>query len=110
MKSVFLPAEWRLSGFSVYFLFRLILPLCRISLVRILEDLAELAGYCAWLMIYLHAAGLDLSGIVTTSAVMTAVLAFSMQDTLGNILGGLAQQQNTFLEQIRGFFWLGSID
>ncbi|MGZ8161099.1 MAG: cyclic nucleotide-binding domain-containing protein [Methylobacter sp.] len=74
------------------FLFRLILPLCRINLLRILEDLAELAGYCTWLMIHLHAAGLNLSGIITTSAVMTAVLAFSMQDTLGNILGGLALQ------------------
>ncbi|TRX01612.1 mechanosensitive ion channel family protein [Candidatus Methylobacter oryzae] len=74
------------------FLFRLVLPLCRINLLRILEDLAELAGYCTWLMIYLHAAGLNLSGIITTSAVMTAVLAFSMQDTLGNILGGLALQ------------------
>lgn len=74
------------------FLFRLVLPLCRINLLRILEDLAELAGYCTWLMIHLHAAGLDLSGIITTSAVMTAVLAFSMQDTLGNILGGLALQ------------------
>ncbi|MGZ4994319.1 MAG: cyclic nucleotide-binding domain-containing protein [Methylobacter sp.] len=74
------------------FLFRLLLPLCRINLLRILEDLAELAGYCTWVMIHLHAAGLDLSGIITTSAVMTAVLAFSMQDTLGNILGGLALQ------------------
>ena len=80
------------------FLFRLILPLCRISLLRILEDLAELAGYCAWLMIHLHAAGLDLSGIVTTSAVMTAVLAFSMQDTLGNILGGLALQLDSSIK------------
>lgn len=74
------------------FLFRLVLPLCRISLLRILEDLAEFAGYCAWLMVYLHEAGVNLSGIVTTSAVMTAVLAFSMQSTLGNILGGLALQ------------------
>jgi small-conductance mechanosensitive channel/CRP-like cAMP-binding protein len=74
------------------FLFRLALPLCRINLLRILEDLAELAGYCTWLMVHLHAAGLNLSGIITTSAVMTAVLAFSMQDTLGNILGGLALQ------------------
>jgi CRP-like cAMP-binding protein len=74
------------------FLFRLILPLCRINLLRILEDLAEFAGYGAWLMVRLHDAGLDLSGIITTSAVMTAVLAFSMQDTLGNILGGLALQ------------------
>jgi small-conductance mechanosensitive channel/CRP-like cAMP-binding protein len=82
-------ASIRLFGL---FLFRLILPLCRISLLRILEDLVEFAGYCAWLMLILHKAGLDLSGIVTTSAVMTAVLAISMQDTLGNILGGLALQ------------------
>lgn len=73
-------------------LFRLLLPLCRITPLRILEDLAELAGYGAWLMLYLHDVGVELSGIVTTSAVMTAVLAFSMQDTLGNILGGLALQ------------------
>lgn len=74
------------------FLFRLVLPLCRIQLLRIFEDLAELVGYCAWFIMRLHEAGLDISGIVTTSAVMTAVLAFSMQDTLGNILGGLALQ------------------
>ena len=79
----------RLSGM---FLFRLILPACRVKLIRIFEDLAELAGYCAWLMMHLHIAGLELSSIVTTSAVMTAVLAFSMQDTLGNVLGGLALQ------------------
>lgn len=82
-------ASIRLFGL---FVFRLILPLCHINLLRILEDLAELAGYSTWLMIHLHAAGLNLSGIITTSAVMTAVLAFSMQDTLGNILGGLALQ------------------
>ena len=74
------------------FLFRLVLPLCRIQLLRIFEDLAELAGYCFWLLVQLHDAGLDLGSLVTTSAVITAVLAFSMQDTLGNILGGLALQ------------------
>ncbi|MGZ5052068.1 MAG: cyclic nucleotide-binding domain-containing protein [Methylobacter sp.] len=89
--SVFIEGMAGIRLFGL-FLFRLVLPLCRISLVRILEDLAEFAGYCAWLMIYLHASGVNLSGIITTSAVMTAVLAFSMQDTLGNILGGLALQ------------------
>lgn len=88
-------ASIRLSGLL---LFRLILPLCRINLVRILEDLAELAGYCAWLMMYLHKAGLDLSSILTTSAVMTGVLAFSMQDTLGNLLGGLALQLDSSIK------------
>ena len=88
-------ASIRLFGM---FLFRLVLPLCRISLMRILEDLVEFAGYCAWLMMYLHQAGLDLSGIITTSALMTAVLAISMQDTLGNILGGLALQLDSSIK------------
>lgn len=74
------------------FLFRLVLPLCRINILRIFEELTELVGYGAWIIMRLHEAGLDISGIITTSAVMTAVLAFSMQDTLGNILGGLALQ------------------
>ena len=49
-------------------------------------------------MVRLHYAGLDLSQIVTTSAVITAVIALSMQDTLGNILGGLAIQLDGSLE------------
>ena len=40
----------------------------------------------------LRGAGVDLSSIVTTSAILTAVVAFAMQDTLGNVLGGLAIQ------------------
>ena len=79
----------RIFGF---FLFHLILPLCRVNLLSILGDLAVFAGYGAWLLIYLHEAGLNLSGIVMTSSVLTAVLAFSMQDTLGNVLSGLALQ------------------
>ena len=40
----------------------------------------------------LRGAGVDLASIVTTSAILTAVIAFAMQDTLGNMLGGLAIQ------------------
>jgi CRP-like cAMP-binding protein len=39
-----------------------------------------------------------LGSIVATSAMMTAVVAFSMQDTLGNILGGLALQLDNSIE------------
>ncbi len=46
----------------------------------------------AWGFTRLRHAGLDLSGLVTTSAVITGIIAFSMQETLGNILGGLALQ------------------
>lgn len=80
------------------FLFRVLLPLVSLHPPRILEDILVFVAYLGWGFVRLHEAGLDLSGIVTTSAVITAVLAFSMQDTLGNILGGLALQLDNSVE------------
>jgi CRP-like cAMP-binding protein len=72
--------------------FRIILPAFKLSTPRITEDIIVIIAYFAWFMARLHYAGLDLSSIVATSAMITAVVAFAMQDTLGNILGGLALQ------------------
>jgi small-conductance mechanosensitive channel/CRP-like cAMP-binding protein len=74
------------------FLFRILLPIVRLAPPRIVEDLATFAGYLAWGMVRLTQIGVDLGSIVTTSAVITAILAFAMQDTLGNILGGTTLQ------------------
>ncbi len=79
----------RLCGFA---LFRLVFPLVRIRMPRIVEDLLITAAYVLLALIHLRGAGLELGGILATSAVVTAVLAFAMQDTLGNVLGGLALQ------------------
>lgn len=85
----------RLTG---QFVFRLVLPLARLRPPRILEDLVVMAAYVVWGMVRLRLAGLDLSGIVATSAVITAIIAFSVQDTLGNILGGLALELDSGFE------------
>lgn len=79
----------RLCGFAV---FRLVLPLVRLRTPRIVEDLVITGAYAVLALVHLRAAGLELGGILATSAVVTAVLAFAMQDTLGNVLGGLALQ------------------
>jgi small-conductance mechanosensitive channel/CRP-like cAMP-binding protein len=79
----------RMLGFS---LFRLLLPLAGKHPTRILEDLAIVLVYVAYAFVLLRGAGVDLGSLVTTSAILTAVLAFAMQDTLGNLLGGLAIQ------------------
>ena len=71
-------------------LFRVVLPRLSIEMPRILEDVAVIIGYGIWGLVRLRYAGLDLSHIVATSAVITAVVGFAMQDTLGNVLGGLA--------------------
>jgi len=79
----------RLFGFVV---FRLILPLAGKRPTRIVEDLAIVVAYVGYGLAQLRGAGVDLGSLVTTSAILTAAIAFSMQDTLGNVLGGLAIQ------------------
>jgi len=72
------------------FIFRIAMRGIGLEPPRIVEDMLVMLGYVAWGMVRLRYAGLDLSQIVTTSALITAVIAFSMQDTLGNLLGGVA--------------------
>ena len=74
------------------FLFRVLVPAMRFAPPHILEDITVSVAYIAWGLVRLRYAGLDLGSLVTTSAVITAVMAFSLQDTLGNILGGVALQ------------------
>ncbi len=78
--------------------FRLVLPLTRLNPPRITEDIFVIIAYLAWGLVRLRYAGLDLGSIVATSAMITAVVAFAMQDTLGNILGGLALQLDNSIE------------
>ena len=79
-----------LVRFSGMLLFRSILPALRIETPRILEDITVIAGYGLLGLVRLRAAGMDVSQLFATSAVITAIIAFAMQDTLGNVLGGLA--------------------
>lgn len=69
--------------------FSMLLPKLRISIPKILQDLILAGAYVAAGLAVLSAAGADLSGILATSAVVTAVVAFSLQDTLGNVIGGM---------------------
>lgn len=85
----------RLWGLLV---FRIVLPLLRMTPPRITEDIFVIIAYIAWGMVRLRYAGLDLGSIVATSAMITAVVAFAMQDTLGNILGGLALQLDNSIQ------------
>ena len=76
----------RLTGLA---LFREVLPRLGMRAARIVEDIVVVIGYVIWSLSQLRDAGLDPSSLVTTSAILTACVAFAMQDTLGNLLGGL---------------------
>lgn len=72
--------------------FRVLLPAVQVRPARIVEDLVTAGLMVAWGLVWLRLAGVDLGSLVTTSAVITGVVAFSMQETLGNILGGVVLQ------------------
>jgi small-conductance mechanosensitive channel len=77
--------------------FRGLLPVLGFSVPRIAHDLTFTGLVLAWGVLWLRLSGVDPSQLFTTSAVITAVLAFSMQDTLGNVLGGVTLQLDNSL-------------
>lgn len=84
---------------SALALFDLLLPLARWNFPDILHDLVVGAAYlvaAGWLM---HKSGVNLTSIVATSAVVTAVVGLSLQATLGNIVGGLALQVDDSIKE-----------
>ena len=78
-------------------LFGGILPLLRLPAPRIAQDLTVAGLSVLVLLLWLRASGLEASQLFTTSALITAVLAFAMQDTLGNVLGGVSLQLDNSL-------------
>lgn len=74
--------------------FDVVLPRIRLPAPRILRDLLTAAASIIAVFAVATRLGFNLSGIIATSAVVTAVIGFSLQDTLGNIMGGLALQMD----------------
>jgi small-conductance mechanosensitive channel len=73
-------------------LFEVALDAVRLKPPRIMRDLLVAFAYIVVAITLLSSSGVDLTGIVATSAVITAVIGLSFQDTLGNMMGGMALQ------------------
>jgi small-conductance mechanosensitive channel/CRP-like cAMP-binding protein len=71
--------------------FELLLGPLRLKPPRIMRDLLLALAYVV-VGITILSRDTDLTGIVATSAVLTAVIGLSFQDTLGNMMGGMALQ------------------
>jgi small-conductance mechanosensitive channel len=62
------------------------------SAPRIFRDLTQAVVYVIVLMLTLRAIGVEPGSLLTTSALLTAVVGLALQDTLGNLVSGLALQ------------------
>ena len=69
--------------------FGMVFALLRLSLPALLQDLILAVAYVMAGLSVLSHEGVALTGILATSAMVTAVVAFSLQETLGNVIGGM---------------------
>ncbi|HEY1955730.1 MAG TPA: mechanosensitive ion channel family protein [Polyangiaceae bacterium] len=74
------------------FVFDLAMRVVSISLPDIAADLTIGAGYVAVAFAVIHEGGGSASSVLGASAVVSAILALSLQSTLGNVIGGVALQ------------------
>lgn len=73
-------------------IFDLALPKLGFRPAKIVSDLGLGLAYALGTGAVLASSGFSLSSVLTTGAVFSAVLALSLQTTLGNVLGGVAIQ------------------
>src|SRR5438128_1730761 len=87
-------ATFALVGLAGILMFGIVLPRVHVRAPRILRDVLSAAAALVAVFALAARAGHPLSGIIATSAVVTAVIGLSLQDTLGNIMAGLALQMD----------------
>jgi small-conductance mechanosensitive channel/CRP-like cAMP-binding protein len=73
-------------------IFDILLAAVRLRPPRLLRDLILAFAYIVVAITSLSLIEVNVTGIVATSAVITAVIGLSFQDTLGNMMGGMALQ------------------
>ena len=91
-------AVWAAIQLGTLLLFRVLLPAMRVQLPQIAQDLTLTGLSLGWVLLSLRLAGVDPTQLFATSAIVTAVVAFAMQDTLGNVMGGVALQLDNSLK------------
>ncbi len=85
-------------GMVAALFFAALLPRARIHVPRILQDVVVAIASVITIVTILSNSGVNLSGLIATSAVGTAVIGFSLQDVIGNVAGGLALQIDNSIE------------
>lgn len=79
--------------------FDLLLRRLRLGFPDILHDLTVGVAYIFAVVWSMHRWGFNVTSIVATSAVVTAVIGLSLQSTLGSVIGGLALQVDDSIKE-----------
>lgn len=84
----------------------------RLEVPTILRDIAQAVVFFIVLLVVLRQSGVNLLSLVTTSAVLTAVIGLALQNTIANMFAGLSLQLDRTLnvgDWIQLSTWVGRI-
>jgi len=87
---------WGITATSGFILFDLAGR--RLHIPKILRDLSVTIASAVAMVLLLSRSGVNFLSIITTSAVLTAVIGLALQDTLGNLLSGVAMQLESSID------------
>ena len=76
----------------IYITFLINVLLARRAVPRILGEVSIALSLVVFTLVRLDAVGVNLTSLIATTAVGGAAIAFAMQSTLGNLLGGISLQ------------------
>jgi small-conductance mechanosensitive channel len=79
-------------GMAVLLIFAVLLARIGIHVSRILRDVIGAAAFVVMALSITSHAGFNVQGLIATSAVATAVIGLALQDSIGNVFGGLLLQ------------------
>jgi small-conductance mechanosensitive channel/CRP-like cAMP-binding protein len=85
-------SAFTLVNIAALAIFDVALPALGVSLVAITGDLVVFGAYVFAALGVMKASGVTPSSVLATSAVVSGVLALSLQTTLSNVIGGVALQ------------------
>jgi small-conductance mechanosensitive channel/CRP-like cAMP-binding protein len=97
--ALFVSEALTLIGLSAILLFGLLLPRARLDVPQILRDVLVASAAVVAFFAIASRSGFNVSGLIATSTVLTAVVGLSLQDTLGNLMAGLALQMDHSVAQ-----------
>jgi small-conductance mechanosensitive channel len=83
-----------LIGLGAILLFGLLLPRARLDVPQILRDVLVAVTAVVAFFAIASDSGFNVAGLIATSTVITAVVGLSLQDSLGNLMAGLALQMD----------------
>lgn len=87
-----LALAYGLTQLAGLILIDLMLGVLGVRIPAILRDLLQAIAFVISVMGVLRQSGVNLLGLVTTSAVLTAVIGLALQDTIANLFSGIALQ------------------